>query len=124
MTKKITLVNSKRFGLHVKSNLSLLPDQSTKAENRGRESQSLQHASLTSKYCHPTHVLTMQKRRIVQLHISNNLKYVFSKPQERVQNGHIEPTPTEWRLMVDLVLAMEKLKSGEGLVFFALGRVS
>jgi hypothetical protein len=90
--KKITLVSSKRFGLHVKSNLSL------STENRDRGSQHLQHASLTSKYCHLTYVLTMQKRRIVQLHVSINLKCVFSKPQKRARNGHIEPTPTEWQL--------------------------
>jgi hypothetical protein len=123
--KKITLVSSKRFGLHVKSNLSL------STENRDRGSQPLQHASLTSKYCHLTYVLTMQKRRIVQLHaqlISN-----ASSVSHRRERGTdiLSLLRRNGNFTVDLVLAMdkvtsgavEKMKSGEGLVFLALGRV-
>jgi hypothetical protein len=121
----LSTVSSKRFGLHVKSNLSL------STENRDRGSQPLQHASLTSKYCHLTYVLTMQKRRIVQLHaqlISN-----ASSVSHRRERGTdiLSLLRRNGNFTVDLVLAMdkvtsgavEKMKSGEGLVFLALGRV-
>jgi hypothetical protein len=121
----LSTVSSKRFGLHVKSNLSL------STENRDRGSQPLQHASLTSKYCHLTYVLTMQKRRIVQLHaqlISN-----ASSVSHRRERGTdiLSLLRRNGNFTVDLVLAMdkvtsgavEKMKSGEGLVFLTLGRV-